>query len=171
MNTTVQVLIEETMNSQDSPENIGYRSETTWGYSTEGIRDIRQIMFHEMYEMHNLDIPDYCLDNYHFGKFKNRYIGDIIVDLLNEEIYLNEKYSENDAKKLIDKMLQDIYEQTGINCKYGLWLCNSKEDLINNYEADPENIQAYDTTNSVILSDLDDEGVLYGFENEPIPLN
>lgn len=98
------------MNSQDSPENIGYRSETTWGYSTEGIRDIRQIMFHEMYEMHNLDIPDYCLDNYHFGKFKNRYIGDIIVDLLNEEIYLNEEYSENDAKKLIDKMLQDIYE-------------------------------------------------------------
>ena len=38
------------------------------------------------------------------------FIGDIIVDLLNEEIYLNEEYSESDAKKLIDKMLQDIYE-------------------------------------------------------------
>ena len=162
----ISQLILESFNEQV----IGYRSETTWGFQTIGERDLRKILFHEMYEMNNVDILDYCLDNYRFGMYKDEHISDIIADILTEEYELNEKFDEDEAAEFIDCMINSISEQTGINCKYGLWLCNSKEDLIKSYEVDPDNIQAYDATDGVILSDLDEEGVLYAFEKMPEPL-
>lgn len=46
----------------------------------------------------------------------------------------------------------------------------SREDVLDLYEADPDDIDEYEVSD-VILSDIGHDGRLYGYTNDPEPVN
>ena len=71
---------------------------------------------------------------------------------------------------MLREILSCIEDETGKTIKYALWLA-TKEAVEELYDGDEQFIYEYDVTDAVILSDLGFDGVLYGFENMPEPLN
>ena len=158
---------------QTVPE-IMYRTEDTYG---SGVRNITDIIQHEIFELSNIDILCYIKNNYvdriisqDSYKFTIQTINELIdnggVSKSLNNIRL-EKGNDVAEKTFVNSLLYIIKIITTKNIKYGLWLAD-KNTVKTYYESN--NIDAYKTS-SVILSDLGDEGILFGYEDMPQPIN
>ena len=131
-----------------------YRSES----SSHPERDAISVMMFEIEELENEDIFDYVLDNYKLS------------DELKESIKTYMDSSEGDLESILKNMLSEIKTQTGKDIKYALWLAE-KETVIDMYDGVENGIDVYETKDGVILSDLGYDGVLFGFEKLPEPVD
>ena len=122
------------------------------------------LMLFEISELHNADILEYVRDNYDLPGILKRNITEYIENI--DEI----EEGDDVVEYMLREILSCIEDETGKTIKYALWLA-TKEAVEELYDGDEQFIYEYDVTDAVILSDLGFDGVLYGFENMPEPLN
>lgn len=162
-----------------------YRTEKLWG---EGYRDAAKVMAHETFELENTDIAETLVSTMLAGTTAGEKLLILIEELKNGEIvdgdngllldiienYHDDNNYEKMAVKFYDEVLDAIAEVTGKKVKYVLWLCDSPEDIINeydmNHELDDSCFDAYEESD-IILSDLGLGGKLYGYEEYPYAIN
>ena len=138
-------------------ENIMYRSEDSYG---SGVRDILDIMTFEIYELKNIDILEYTLEHYLQNSNIEETVENMIADI--------EIFNEEEVYKVCKLIINEINKQTDHNLKYALWL--AEYDAVSNiYSFDESSIEAYNTSD-IILSDLGYDGVLFGYDEEPEPI-
>jgi hypothetical protein len=70
---------------------------------------------------------------------------------------------------MLKEILGCIEDETTITVNYALWLAD-KDSVIDNYEGSEREIYGYKIDNAIVLSDLGWDGTLYGFEDEPEPV-
>lgn len=147
----IKDFIFENLNKQPK---LLYRSES----SSHPERDAISVMMFEIEELENEDIFDYVLDNY---KLSNE---------LKENIKAYMDSSDGNLENILKNMLGEIKTQTGKDIKYALWLAE-KDTVIDMYDGAENGIDVYETKDGVILSDLGYDGVLFGFEKLPEPID
>ena len=152
---------------------IGYRTEELFG---EGYRDAASVMAHETFYLSNTDILDTLsqtlFQNTEYSK-ELKHMSDVInceVDDEKTEQFLDAAF--NDEKLGIDyfnNILKEIKKITRKDIKYVLWLCDSIEDIKQEYEINESFISfnLYEKSD-IVLSDLGVAGKLYGYESKPI---
>ena len=134
-----------------------YRSEDSYG---SGVRDILDIMTFEIYELKNIDILEYTLDHYLQNSNIKETVENMIADI--------EIFNEEEIYKVCKLIINEINKQTDHNLKYALWL--AEYDAVSNiYSFDESSIEAYNTSD-IILSDLGYDGILFGYDEEPEPI-
>lgn len=155
-------------------EPVGYRSDDLFG---DGYRDAVDVMAHEIFELQNADILDTLADgilkytdiaedlkhlSYDIGAPRAVYFADI----LEEE---DTDTAEEKAKAFVREILDAVREKTGKDIKYVLWLSDSVDDVIAEYELNESitEFDEYSTADSVVLSDIGKGGKLFGYENLP----
>jgi hypothetical protein len=138
---------------------IRYRTEM----SDSSERDAVSVMLFEITELHNTDILEYVRDNYNLPNILKRNIDEYIENI--DEI---EEGDENVAY-MLKEILGCIEDETTITVNYALWLAD-KDSVIDNYEGSEREIYGYKIDNAIVLSDLGWDGTLYGFEDEPEPV-
>lgn len=155
-------------------EPVGYRSNDIFG---DGYRDAVDVMAHEIFNLWNSDILDTLAD----GVLKDMDIAEHLkllsfdisspkavyfTDILEEE---DKSVAENKAKTFVREILDAVKEKTGKDIKYVLWLSDSVDDVITEYELN-DSITEFDehsTADSVVLSDIGKGGKLFGYEKLP----
>lgn len=140
--------------------NIMYRTEMSMSSERKAI----PLMLFEISELHNADILEYVRDNYELPGILKRNITEYIENI--DEI----EEGDDVVEYMLREILSCIEDETGKTIKYALWLA-TKEAVEELYDGDEQFIYEYDVTDALILSDLGFDGVLYGFENMPEPLN
>lgn len=155
-------------------EPVGYRSD---GIFNDGYRNAVDVMTHEIFELWNADILDTLADSilkdtdivedlkhlsYDIGSPKAVYFADI----LEEE---NRDIAEEKGKAFARRIIDAVKEKTGKNIKYVLWLSDSVDDVIAEYELNESitEFDEYSTADSVVLSDIGKGGKLFGYEKLP----
>ena len=155
-------------------ESVGYRSDSIFG---DGYRDAIDVMAHEIFELRNTDILDTLTD----GVLKDMDIAENLkhlsydisspkavyfADILEEE---DESIAEEKSRAFIRSILDAVKEKTGKNIKYVLWLSDSVDDVITEYELNEPitEFDEYSTADSVVLSDIGKGGKLFGYEKLP----
>lgn len=137
--------------------SVMYRSEDSYG---SGVRDILDIMVFEIYELKNIDILEYTLDHYLQNSNIKETVENMIADI--------EIFNEEEIYKVCKLIVNEINKQTDHNLKYALWL--AEYDAVSNiYSFDESSIEAYNISD-IILSDLGYDGVLFGYDEEPEPI-
>ena len=138
-------------------DSVMYRSEDSYG---SGVRDILDIMTFEIYELKNIDILEYTLEHYLQNSNIKETVENMIADI--------ELFNEEEIYKVCKLIINEINKQTDHNLKYALWL--AEYDAVSNiYSFDESSIEAYNTSD-IILSDLGYDGVLFGYDEEPEPI-
>ena len=157
-----------------------YRTENAYG---SGERNLRAIIEYEVFELGNTDIFDYMLKHYDFEKYtlKSAFLntlqtmremnGDSDPESVESFERVANDIGKNTAKKaFMDSVMDLIKYVTGKNIRYGLWLAE-KDAVIRFYNnMSKENIDTY-RTSDVILSDLNEDGILFGYEEKPKPVS
>lgn len=155
-------------------EPVGYRSDDLFG---DGYRDAVDVMAHEIFELQNADILDTLADgvlkdmdiaenlkhlSYDIGAPRAVYFADIL-----EEKDMD--IAEEKAKAFVREILHAVRENTGKDIKYVLWLSDSVDDVITEYELNEAitEFDEYSTADSVVLSDIGKGGKLFGYEKLP----
>ena len=151
--------------------DTGFRNNSAFG---DGIIEADDIIAYEIFELGNTDILKYVLENY---KPQNSDDMFLITDMKSyikeleengcvDDLYMSEKTAF--AKKIAEY----VGRQSGVDVKYALWLCDSKDDVLKNYGCDwdtEDDISEYPKT-SAIFSYLGSEGGLYGYNVDPYTL-
>ena len=165
-------------------KEIGYRTESFFG---EGYRNAASVMAHETFVLDNTDTLSYLIGSDLVGQGTKNYLQ-VYVTLMEErrliytgydtdyeEMLYRYRKNEEDRIEFFQEVLDDIKNRKGIDIKYVLWLCDSPEDVFNSYNIE-QNISIADVEfdgylrSNVILSDIETEGKLYGYEKEPKPV-
>lgn len=141
---------------------IGYRAESTYGSN---VRKLKDIIFFEVNELLNTDIFEYCIYNYQLPKYIKFKLKNIISLIEN-----NQGLSEERLILNINDLIDNLNKIFGMDLRYGLWVCKNKQTVIDYYDASEYEIDAYDVSNGIIISDLGEEGILYAFEFLPEPM-
>lgn len=155
-------------------EPVGYRSDGIFG---DGYRNVVDVMIHEIFELWNTDIlytlansilkdTDIAEDMVHLSNDLQSPRALYFADILEEE---NKFAAEDKAKIFVRKILDAVKEKTGKDIKYVLWLSDSVDDIISEYELNDSvtEFDEYPTANGVVLSDLGKGGKLFGYEEMP----
>lgn len=155
-------------------ESVGYRSD---GIFNDGCRNVVDVMIHEIFELWNTDIlytltnsilkdTDIAEDMVHLANDLQSPRALYFADIIEEE---NKFAAEDKAKTFVRKILDAVKGKTGKDIKYVLWLSDSVDDIISEYEPNDSitEFDEYSTANSVILSDLGKGGKLFGYEELP----
>lgn len=159
-----------------------YRSES---FAGEGYRDAVAVMAHETFALGNSDI----LDTLSSGLLQNHPIAKELIEISTQltENGIIADFTKNDGLNFTQRVLNTIAEVTGRRIKYALWLATRENayryalagrdiTMMNELSieadipADFDEIDAYDETDGIVLSDIGDDGVLYGFETCPMPM-
>lgn len=135
--------------------NVMYRTECAYG---SGVRDIVQVIFWEITECCNVDIPDYIVKN-HRKCLSERTFKNLILILNNDGL------SELTVLETIRDTIKEMNKYYGLDLKYCLWL-TSREAVTKIYNGDEYNIDKYETSD-IILSDLGYDGKLFAYEKFP----
>ena len=140
-------------------KNIGYRA------NKPACINIKDVIFDEIYNLNNSDILEYCVNNYNLSNMLKNEINELIDNIFDcvelPEIYI---------KDIIYKLINELNNITGKNLKYAMWLTSKKVAIEYYNDGSTDNIYKYSVSN-VILSDLEDDGLLYAYENIPEPIN
>ena len=146
---------------------IGYRYEMDENHST----DLRAVVEFETLELGNTDILETVKQNFSMTDDELRKVKLALKDWEDAE--------DEMKQEAIDACLDAIGRKYP-EAKYCLWLCNSKENVYNNYiepfEGGQEPMDSYDYDEYEIeydtpISNLGDEGYLYVFSKNPRPMN
>lgn len=155
-------------------EPVGYRSDDIFG---DGYRDAVDVMAHEIFELQNADILDTLAD----GILKDTDIVEDVIHLsddlqFSKTAYFADIFEEKDKsvaeekkKAFVRRILDTVKEKTGKDIKYVLWLSDSVDDVITEYELNEAitEFDEYSTADSVVLSDIGKGGKLFGYEKLP----
>ena len=155
-------------------EPVGYRSDDLFG---DGYRDAVDVIAHEIFELWNADILDTLAD----GVLKDLNIAEDMMRLSNDMQFSKTAYfadifeekdksiAEEKEKAFVRKILDAVKEKTGKDVKYVLWLSDSVDDVIAEYELNDSitEFDEYPTANGVVLSDIGRGGKLFGYEALP----
>ena len=144
--------------------NVKFRSEAPF---EEGYRDAAQVMAHEVYELGNVDILDCLFENYLNGDLRDK-AHDYADELSNNGFIDN--MSLEDVQKFFQSCLTQVREKTGKDIRYVLWLADEdvvRECYCRGMKPDEYEVDAYDISNAIVLSDIGGYGKLYGYEKEP----
>lgn len=155
-------------------EPVGYRSDSIFG---DGYRDAVDVIAHEIFELWNADILDTLAD----GVLKDLNIAEDMMRLSNDMQFSKTAYfadifeekdksiAEEKEKAFVRKILDAVKEKTGKDVKYVLWLSDSVDDVIAEYELNDSitEFDEYSTADSVVLSDIGKGGKLFGYEKLP----
>lgn len=134
----------------------------TEDYSGSKVREAKYVIYFEIFELGNSDILE-TLKKTILKKSKLRIELDLYIEELISNGYIDDMY-EDEKLNFCQKLLDEINSILHTNIKYALWL--TSEDVVKNfYKA--KTIDYYDISN-IILSNLNKDGILYGYENEPI---
>lgn len=126
-----------------------------------GVRDTVSVITHEICQLGNTDVLDYCLEHYDLSRMH----FDDTVRALRDDVDAGEYVDEYDVRPVVTDLLKHIESNTGYDIRYALWLAgmdtvmsyyNGKEGRVDAYECGP-----------VVLSDLGWDGVLFGYTNLP----
>ncbi len=143
-------------------------------YAGDGEADPVKVMLFEIMELGNTDILDTLLES---DLIKN---SDIIERMKSASEYIEENggpgyYDEDDytdddraIKELIKSIPDEIARTTGKTINFVLWLA-SKSDVETQYDGTGDNILEYPTSD-IILSNLGNDGALFGYETRPKPV-
>ena len=155
-------------------EPVGYRSDSIFG---DGYRDAVDVMAHEIFNLWNSDILDTLADgvlkDMDIAEHLKRLSYDIsspkavyFTDILEEE---DQSIAEGKIRVFIRSILDAVKEKTGKDIKYALWLYDSVDDVIIEYELNDSitEFDEYSTADSVVLSDIGKGGKLFGYEKLP----
>lgn len=155
-------------------EPVGYRSDSIFG---DGYRDAVDVMAHEIFNLWNSDILDTLangvLKDMDIAEHLKRLSYDIsspkavyFTDILEEE---DQSIAEGKIRVFIRSILDTVKEKTGKDIKYVLWLSDSVDDVITEYELNDSitEFDEYSTADSVVLSDIGKGGKLFGYEKMP----
>ena len=150
--------------------NIMYRSER---YSGSGVCDVKEVMKFEICTLGNTDILDYCLENYNFTpafkkslfKLRNFIEKNNIIDEIGDITKV--RY----AHHIIEQLIDEISINVGHPIRYAVWLADldTVREIYSVSDSD-EDIEAYETSD-VVLSDLGEDGKLFGYETYPLHRN
>lgn len=135
-----------------------FRSDYVYG---EGIREPAAVIAYEFFELQNTDIPRYILEHYQVSPKCQETWQALINEM--EELGACEDIGTAEQEKYAAELID------GLNINYVLWLA-SKDNVIDLYGADEDDIDEYEVSD-VILSDLGPDGRLYGYVNDPQPIN
>ena len=155
-------------------ELVGYRSDSIFG---DGYRDAVDVIAHEIFELWNVDILDTLAD----GVLKDLNIAEDMMRLSNDMQFSKTAYfadifeekdksiAEEKEKAFVRRILDAVKEKTGKDIKYVLWLSDSVDDVIAEYELNDSitEFDEYPTANGVVLSDIGRGGKLFGYEELP----
>ena len=154
---------------------IGYRTEELFG---EGYRDAASVMAHETFYLSNTDILDTLsqtlFQNTEYSK-ELKHMSDVInceIDDEKIEQFLDDAFDDEELGiNYFNNVLKEIKKITRKDIKYVLWLCDSIEDIKQEYEINEPFISfnIYEKSD-IVLSDLGVAGKLYGYENKPISI-
>ena len=147
-------------------KQILYRTET---FSGSGERDAIEVMRYEIFELNNSDILDTLFE----GILAKHPIAGRIEKLLNElddNGYIDD-VSETEQRSFLLEVLQSVKDVTGKDIKFALWLTD-KDKIASFYGRDMCDATDYDAyeVGPVMLSGLNGDGNLYGYETLPKPL-
>lgn len=137
---------------------LQYRVEHT-AYKSD--RNPIDVMTFESTELDNDDTIEYIRDHY--------LVNNALLTK-NANNLLHNYHDNNDYRLFFTNALDYITKTTRKTITHIIWLTN--ENIARHQYAAWHNsteMDAYDVTNAIILSDLDNDGRLYGFENEPKP--
>lgn len=150
-----------------------YRTES---FSGSGEREAVGVMAFEMFELMNTDI----LDTLSAGVLKDHPIKSEIRDMIEliegwQTGEPSEALPEADSEKALEfcqRLLDAVAEVTGITVRYALWL-TTKEQIASYYGKDMDDATDYSAyeIGPVILSDLQNGDILYGYPACPQPLD
>ena len=147
-------------------------------YSGSGIRDAKEVLSYEMFDLDNSDIPitlaKTIFNNYPIAKNYCEKVAKIIESGIennpDDRLVIDKSTSLVWAGNIIDF----IRIVTGKSIKYVLWLADM--DIVMNgiYGISGGHLQEYDTIDAyqvgpILLSDLGGAGKLYGYEELPKP--
>lgn len=145
--------------------SLMYRSEEVYG---SGVRDIKEVIRYEIFELGNTDILIYVTKHYAsaFSKTLLRRANQLI-DALNGCGLLELSISQE--VQFCRGLIDALNKYFKVSLRYCLWLA-SKAAVKQYYDvADDETIDAY-STSDYILSDLGESGVLFAYIDLPSPL-
>lgn len=138
--------------------NTGFRTENAYG---SGVRDIVDIMKHEIFELGNTGIPKYLLEHHNDLLSKN------CRTMLECDFIYGNNLDDTTKQRICESIINDINKNTQRDYKYGLWLAD-KDTVKNLYGAScDEEIDEY-RISDMVLDDLGKEGTLYLYEEMPV---
>ena len=80
------------------------------------------------------------------------------------------EYDDKDRYEFVDAVIETLQDKCYVpkDCfNYGIWACDTPEDVVESYNVDIEDVNCYELNNAVLLQDLGSEGQLYGVSNKP----
>lgn len=137
---------------------VMYRNESFQG---SGWRDAVSVIVHEICELGNTDVLDYCLGHYDLSRMH----FDDTVRALRDSVDEGDEVDEADVRLLVTDLLKHIESNTGYDIRYALWLADM-DTVMSDYDGDEGYVDAYEC-GPVVLSDLGGEGVLFGYTRLP----
>lgn len=146
-------------------KNIMYRSES---FSGSGVYEVKKVIEFEICTLGNTDILDYCLEHYNLTPTLRESLSelmdfiekdDVIIEDLDDPTKIDYTYY------LIDRLVDEISMLVGHPIKYAIWLADL--DIVREiYSDSDDDIEAYEISD-VVLSDLGEDGKLFGYETFP----
>lgn len=135
-----------------------YRNESFMG---SGWRDAVSVITHEICELGNADVLDYCLEHYDLSRMH----FDDTVRALRDSVDAGEDVDEYGVRLLVADLLKHVESCTGYCVRYALWLAGM-DTVMSDYDGEEDRVDAYEC-GPVVLSDLGWDGVLFGYSNLP----
>lgn len=133
----------------------------TEDFSGSNIRLAKEVIRFEIFELGNIDILQ-TLKNSILKETKFSYKFDLLINEIYDNGFIDDMFIDEQLD-FCQSILNEINHILNKNIKYALWLAN--ENIIKNYYKG-KTIDYYETTN-IILSNLGQEGILYGYEYFP----
>ena len=132
-------------------------------YGGSDVFDAESVILFEIGELKNTYILEYCTNHYD--------LSDILLDRMKAVIENVESYEEDTPElvTVVKDLLKEVSRQCKTKVRYCLWLA-SLENVRELYDGNDDNISAYKTSD-VILSDLGDDGMLFGYSEMPKQIN
>lgn len=138
-----------------------YRTES---YAGSKVREIRDIIEYEMAELRNTDIPRYVLSSYALSDGLRKDLEDILA--LEESGEYPFTGGRGDLLDTIDALLKEVGDLTGTPVRYGLWLAPYETVRLRYCSLGSRDIDRYPTSD-IVLSDLGEDGILFGYGEQP----
>lgn len=159
-------------------KDYGYRTEQLFG---EGYRNAAKVMAHETFQLENTDILDFLSDGILKGTpigRKMKRISDVMSEVMEDDDlseFLNDAFEDDEVgEQFFMEVVKTIESITKQKLSYVLWLCDSIEDVTQEYEiegSDSFDTFAYYAAGFIVLADLGRGGKLYGYTENPKPIH
>ena len=158
----------------------------TESFGGSGERDAMEVIRYETFVIGNTDIFEHIAKHILPGTATARLLRDYSDGIRSETF--TDNLSLEGQRLFIQKVLKEVSDKTGINCRYAIWLASkegawqywldSQEKPGTYHVGKPivpddflakSDIDVYDESKGIILSDLGPDGALYAFEKYPVP--